>query len=244
MGVLAALNQFRSQGDGADIRYKMGEKAKKGGTLGRAKLGYLNIRERVEGREVRTVAIDAERAPFVKTAFELYATGEYSIDHIQAVLAERGLVGRPGRHPAGPVSTSKIQTMLRDPYYCGVIVYDGELYKGRHEPLVSEELFEKVQRVFDTRNGWRTAAQAPALPQRQHLVRRLPRQRPRSTTTHPTRNRQERRRVLLLLLQPQTGQHVRLAIHADRTDRRRHRGPLPHDPFRARVRVASARCRS
>ncbi len=151
MGVLAALNQFRSQGDGADIRYKMGEKARKGGTLGRAPLGYLNIRERFEGREIRTVAVDPERAPFVTMAFGLYATGEYSIDHLQAVLAERGLVGRPGRHPAGPVSTSKLQSMLRDPYYCGVIVYDGELYKGRHEPLVSEELFKQVQRVFETR---------------------------------------------------------------------------------------------
>ena len=151
MGVLAALNQFRSQGDGADIRYKMGEKARKGGTLGRAPLGYLNVRERVDGREVRTVAMDAERAPFVKTAFELYATGEYSIDQLQAVLAERGLVGRSGRHRPGPVSTSKIQAMLRDPYYCGIIVYDGDLYKGRHEPLITEELFERVQRVFETR---------------------------------------------------------------------------------------------
>ena len=151
MGVLAALNQFRSQGDGADIRYKMGEKARRGGTLGRAPLGYLNVRERIEGREIRTVAVDPERAPFVTLAFELYAAGEYTIDHLQAVLAERGLVNRAGRHPDGPVSTSKIQAMLRDPYYCGVIVYDGELYKGRHEPLVSEDLFEKVQRVFETR---------------------------------------------------------------------------------------------
>ena len=40
-GILASFNEFRSAEDGADIRYKMGEKARKGGTLGRAKLGYL-----------------------------------------------------------------------------------------------------------------------------------------------------------------------------------------------------------
>ena len=54
-GILAAFNEYRSAEDGTDIRHKMGEKAKRGGTLGRAKLGYLNARERFEGREVRTV---------------------------------------------------------------------------------------------------------------------------------------------------------------------------------------------
>jgi DNA invertase Pin-like site-specific DNA recombinase len=35
-GILAAYNEFRSAEDGADIRYKMHQKAKNGGTLGRA----------------------------------------------------------------------------------------------------------------------------------------------------------------------------------------------------------------
>ena len=150
-GILASFNEFRSAEDGADIRYKMGEKARKGGTLGRAKLGYLNVIDRFEGREVRTVAVDAERAPFVKLGFELFATNEYTIERLQAVLTDRGLVSRPGRYPAGPVSTSKIQAMLRDPYYVGVVTYKGEMYRGRHEPLISEELFERVQAVFETR---------------------------------------------------------------------------------------------
>lgn len=38
-GILAAFNEFRSAEEGADIAYKMGEKAKKGGTLGKAPLG-------------------------------------------------------------------------------------------------------------------------------------------------------------------------------------------------------------
>ena len=53
---------------------------------------------------------------------------------------------RPGRS-----RNSKLQTMLHDSYYCGIVTYHGELYKGRHEPLISEELFERVQAVFDTR---------------------------------------------------------------------------------------------
>src|ERR1039458_8886564 len=75
-GILAAFNEFRSAEDGADISYKMGEKARHGGTLGRAALGYPNIRDQFEGREVRSVAVDSERGPLVRLAFELYATGD------------------------------------------------------------------------------------------------------------------------------------------------------------------------
>ncbi len=148
-GILAAFNEYRSAEDGADIRYKMGEKAKRGGTLGRAKLGYTNIRDRFEGHEVRTVAIDPERAPFVTLAFELYATGEYSLERLADELTTRGLRTRPGRYPAGPVSDSKLGTMLRDRYYLGIVTYNGAEYPGRHPALVTQELFDRVQTILD-----------------------------------------------------------------------------------------------
>jgi site-specific DNA recombinase len=68
-GILASFNEFRSAEDGADIRYKMGQKAKNGGTLGRAPLGYENVPVKLDGYEVRSVAIDEARAPLVKEAF-------------------------------------------------------------------------------------------------------------------------------------------------------------------------------
>jgi site-specific DNA recombinase len=148
-GILAAFNEYRSAEDGADIRYKMGEKAKRGGTLGRAKLGYLNARERFEGREVRTVIVDPDRAPYVTLAFELYATGQYSLERLADELTTRGLRTRPGRYPAGPVSDSKLATLLRDRYYLGAVTYQGAEYPGRHEPLVDAGTFEKVQSVLD-----------------------------------------------------------------------------------------------
>ncbi len=150
-GILAAFNEFRSAEDGADIRYKMGEKARRGGTLGRAPLGYENVRDRFEGREIRTVAIDSERAPYVRLAFTLYATGEYTLEQLADTLTDRGLRTRPSRYPAGPVSVSKLQVMLRDRYYLGSIVYQGVEYPGRHEALVTEELFNRVLAVLDTK---------------------------------------------------------------------------------------------
>lgn len=152
-GILAAFNQFRSAEDGADISYKMGAKARKGGTLGRAPLGYLNQRDRSEGRNIGTVAIDPERGSLVRLAFELYATGDYTIDELAEALAERGLRTRPGRHPIGPVSTSKLGSMLADRYYIGYVSYKGEEFVGKHPPLISRDLFEQVQAVREQRSG-------------------------------------------------------------------------------------------
>ena len=151
-GILAAFNEFRSAEDGADISFKMGEKARRGGTLGRAPLGYLNVRKRFEGREIRTIAVDPERGPFIKLAFELYATGEYTIEGLAQTLADRGLTTRPGRYGAGPVSTSKLNTVLRDRYYLGYVNYKGVEYAGRHEPLVTEDLFERVNRLLNAKS--------------------------------------------------------------------------------------------
>jgi len=153
-GILAAFNEYRSNADGADIRYKMGQKAKTGGTIGRAKLGYLNVRDRSAGREVRTIQVDPERAPYVKLAFELYATGDYSVERLAQTLTDRGLRMRAfGRQLAGPISTSQLAAVLRDRYYLGIVEYQGEEYPGRHEPLVPPELFARVQTELDSHNA-------------------------------------------------------------------------------------------
>jgi site-specific DNA recombinase len=153
-GILASFNEYRSNADGADIRYKMGAKAKSGGTVTRAKVGYLNVRDKVEGREVRTVAVDPERAPHIRLAFELAATGDYTMERLAAALTDRGLRMRAqGRRPAGPISAKYLSRLLRDRYYVGVVVYEGAEYPGRHEALVSEDLFARVQTVLDGRQA-------------------------------------------------------------------------------------------
>ena len=151
-GILAAFNEYRSREDGADIAYKMGQKAKNGGTLGRAPIGYLNTIERFEGREVRSVSIDEERAPFVKLAFELYASGDHTLDDIASELTDRGLITRGNvRRAPGPVSINKVAQMLRDRYYLGKVAFKGEEYDGRHPALIDQELFDRVQSLLKTR---------------------------------------------------------------------------------------------
>jgi len=152
--IIHAVDQYQSQASGADIKYKMSQKIKNGGSVGQAKLGYRNVREaKPEGGEIRTIAVDEQRAPFVRLAFELYATGDYTLADLSDELYDRGLRTRAtALYPAQQVSINKLSQMLRDRYYLGYVTYDGEEFQGRHEALIGPDLFDNVQDILDSRS--------------------------------------------------------------------------------------------
>ncbi len=149
-----AFNELQVRQNGEDIKQKLRHKAMNGGTISRAKLGYLNIRAEHEGRLFNSIGLDDKRAPLVLKAFELYSSGDYSIDRLEATMADLGLTTRPsGRWPQEqPVSDSKLHRMLSDPYYAGWVVVDGQLIRGRHTPIVAQTLFDRVQDVLAARS--------------------------------------------------------------------------------------------
>lgn len=94
-GVSDIFNELQSRQSVEDIKVKLRPKALNGGTTGRAPLGYLNIRAAHEGRLFNTIGLDAERAPLVRHAWELYATAEYSIEQLRETVGDLGLTTRP-----------------------------------------------------------------------------------------------------------------------------------------------------
>jgi site-specific DNA recombinase len=152
--IIHAVDQYQSEANGADIRYKMGQKAKLGGTITKAPLGYLNEHIDIEGRKVAVAVKDEQRAPHLLRGFELFGTGQYAAKEVLEMITAAGLVTRGNKSSAPkPVSLSQFYMILNDRYYMGVIEYDGEEYAGRHEALVSPELFDRVQRVLALRGG-------------------------------------------------------------------------------------------
>ncbi|MEF2256200.1 recombinase family protein [Microbacterium schleiferi] len=146
------MNEVQVRQSAEDIKQKLLHKAKSGGTTGRAKLGYINDRKDFDGRLVNTISIDPQRAPLIRWAFEQYATGEYSTIKLAEMLAEQGLTTRKSsKWPERPLSRSQLGQILRDPYYLGMVTFKGNVYPGRHEALVTPELFERVQQVLDAR---------------------------------------------------------------------------------------------
>ena len=149
-GIMSSIAEFYSRNLANEVIKGMGEKARNGGTLGKAPLGYVNVRGRDEhGREVRTVELDEERAPLVRLAFTEYATGNWTVRQLAEHLNNRGLSIPPtARKPTNPVSVRLLQTLLRNPYYKGVVSFQGVEYAGAHEPLVDAATWQTVQDIL------------------------------------------------------------------------------------------------
>ncbi len=151
-GIMATLAEFYSQNLATEVLKGMTQKARLGGTPGKAPVGYRNIIERVEGKDVRTVIVDPERAPHVRWAFEAYATGDYLIRELAEDLADRGLTTvKTGKKGGRPMSVSAVELMLANPYYIGIVTFRGAQYTGRHEPLIDIKLWDEVQALKEAR---------------------------------------------------------------------------------------------
>lgn len=158
-GIMASLAEFYSLNLSNEAKKGMGEKAKRGGTIGYAPVGYRNVSTRLADdsgveRDVKTVEVDPERAPHVIWAFQRYAEGDISITSLTAALAARGLTSRRRISSDGTMKRSAVHTMLSNPYYIGHIPYHGMEYPGLHEPLIDETTFALVQNLLE---GRRTA---------------------------------------------------------------------------------------
>ncbi len=128
---MAGVNAFRSRGDAEKVKLGCERKFADGGSHGPARIGYLNVREKIEGREVAAIATDPERILFIRLAFDLAATGGHTITTITETLEEAGLRTR-GTHkrPSQPLSRSMVHRILRDDYYIGVVTRNGVKREG------------------------------------------------------------------------------------------------------------------
>ncbi len=108
-----------------------------------ALLGYL------DGGAGKTKIPDPLKAPLMKMAFTLYATGQYGLKPLEEKLFELGLRSKSGKR----VSDSVLSRLLNNPFYMGVIRIKktGETYLGAHEALISKDLFDRVQAILTGR---------------------------------------------------------------------------------------------
>jgi len=153
LNFMGSVNQYYSSNLREEMKSKMIAKVRSGGTVGKAPPGYLNTISRVNGVEVRSVALDEQRAPLMLWAFEEYSTGEWTLTSMTEALKDKGLTTVPSaKYAEKPIPRSTLARLLRNSYYTGVIVYKGITYEGNHPQLVSQETFDKVQDVLDAHN--------------------------------------------------------------------------------------------
>ena len=126
-----------------EVKKGQKEKIAQGWLPTKPPVGYKTVGEK--GHKIHLV--DEGVAPLIRKMFELYATGDYSIKKLAKTMHEEGL-----RSPMGNrLANSRIHSLLRDPFYTGKIRWNDEIYEGKHEPLISKELFDKVQAMLKSK---------------------------------------------------------------------------------------------
>jgi site-specific DNA recombinase len=105
-----------------------------------APIGYLDT------GKGQPKALDPIRAPLIKQAFDLYATGQWPMNALIPKLYDVGLRTRQDKK----LTLNGLSTMLHNPFYAGLIQIKtrGELFPGAHQPLVSKKLFGRVQDIL------------------------------------------------------------------------------------------------
>jgi site-specific DNA recombinase len=152
-GIHALMAEFYSANLAAEVRKGMTQKAKQGQWPAKAPIGYLNVREPGSGkRGAAKIVLDPERALLVREAFRMYATGDYSLAGLQGALQTKGLTSPTARKPGAPPHVAALATMLQNPFYIGVLEWDGVQYEDKHKPLISRNVFERCQEVLAAHN--------------------------------------------------------------------------------------------
>jgi DNA invertase Pin-like site-specific DNA recombinase len=140
--LMILCSQAKLENDNRGVNVKRGIRAKceMGWRPCMPPLGYFT---RAATGKKRDVILDTERASYLISMFEMSASGK-SGRHIKQFLEDAGVRTRGHKH----IPLSMIYKMLKNTFYYGVFEYpkgSGKWYQGNHEPLISKQLFDKVQ---------------------------------------------------------------------------------------------------
>lgn len=141
----------KKSSDDGSVAVKRGLKTKlnMGWFPGVAPLGYRNTILRDKGDN--QIEKDPERFELVRQLWDWMLSGNMSVMEIlRRADTELHLTAKPTRkHPGvNPLSRAGLYKLLTNPFYYGYFEYGGELHKGAHEPMISEEEFMRVQAVL------------------------------------------------------------------------------------------------
>lgn len=118
---------------------------------GKAPIGYKNVDVEDKGKVIgKDVVADPARRGAIVKMFDLRIQGT-SYRVIARMMREDGLTSNM-INPK-PIGQSVVEGLLKNPFYYGVMKYDGKLYPHRYEPLIDKQTFDEAQKISEDRNG-------------------------------------------------------------------------------------------
>ncbi|MBP6948758.1 MAG: recombinase family protein [Candidatus Pacebacteria bacterium] len=140
--ILGSQAKLENDNRGVNVKRGLRTRAEMGLWAGTAPLGYLN--QRHMDRKCQVV-IDPDRAPVVKKMFEKVAYEKWSGRKVYNWLRfEANFYTRGNK----PLTLSGVYRVLTHSFYYGVFERpknSGNWYQGKHEPIITKELFDQVQ---------------------------------------------------------------------------------------------------
>jgi len=109
---------------------------------GFAPIGYIN------NPAIKKIELHRKNAKIVKKLFEIYATGKVNLKYIAEFMEKSGIKSRKNNR----CNISRISAILTNPIYYGHFCHAGEIYEGKHTPIITKELFDKANAVLQSRN--------------------------------------------------------------------------------------------
>jgi DNA invertase Pin-like site-specific DNA recombinase len=137
--ILGSQAKLENDNRGVNVKRGLRTRCEMGLRPGVFPTGYLN--EKRTDRKCHGI-IDPERAPIVKKMFEKVAHEKWSGRKLYHWLKFEINFKTKGNKN---LSLSNVYIILQNPFYYGTFEYGGNWYTGKHEPLISKELFDKVQ---------------------------------------------------------------------------------------------------
>lgn len=142
-----SLAQYYARSISDNVKRRFDQMLEDGLWPHKAPIGYKNVRK---SKNKTTIKVDSERAPYIARAFEMRARGiPYQV--IAKTLEKEGL--RSNYKGNGAVCTAHIERILTNPFYYGVMLHNGKLYKHKYAPIIDKELFDRCQDSTDSRGG-------------------------------------------------------------------------------------------
>jgi DNA invertase Pin-like site-specific DNA recombinase len=143
-GMSLGLAKYYSDAISDNVKRAYEQKLRNGEWIGKAPIGYKNINLE---NGTKTIALDQEKAFFIKELFELYASGKYSMKTLVIEMKERGLTSN---RLHTPISTSQVESILKNPFYYGVMRTGDKLYPHKYEPLISLHLYNQAHEIINS----------------------------------------------------------------------------------------------
>ena len=134
--MLAVFAQWYIDNLSAETKKGKKQRALKGFYNGRPPFGYVRS-------DTGIAQIVPEEADVVREAYGAYATGNYTDRQVADLINGLGFPTRRGRN----WSKDSVRDFLQNEFYLGKVKYKGDILPGRHDAIISQELYDSCQQV-------------------------------------------------------------------------------------------------